>query len=102
MTLTDLHRDLVKRMDDSNDVIRIETARIFGLMFKTCFPLYEEYDVSDQHFKYIIKSFLIHLDDSNPEIQQACFNFLKEVCGYNHTTFMKQAEAVRGRHSDPT
>jgi len=100
--LTDLHRDLVKRMDDSNDAIRIEVARIFTLMFKTCFPPFKNYDYSDQHFKYIVKSFLIHLDDSNPEVQQACFAFLKNVCTYNLDTFRGQVEAVRGRHSDPT
>lgn len=100
--VTDLHRELVKRMDDSNDDIRIEVARVFGIMMKTCFPPFEVYDTSKMHFEYIVKSFLIHLDDSNPEIQKACFEFLQGSASYHSETFKKQLEIVRGRHSDPT
>lgn len=102
MELTDLHREMLKRMDDSDDDIRIEVTRVFQIMMKTCFPPFEVYDLNDQHFAYIVKTFLIHLDDSNPLVQQAVQKLLRGIAYYALPTFKKQVMAVRGRHSDPT
>ena len=57
-------------------------------------PLDAEYDLHDQHFSYICKSFLVHVDDDNPQIREACFDFLMQIREYNLSSYVVQLQVV--------
>jgi hypothetical protein len=48
-----------------------------------------------------VKHSLIHLDDSNPDVQKAVFFFLKQAAPYNPKVLVQLATAARSRHSTP-
>jgi dynein assembly factor 5 len=98
--LTDLHRDFLKRMDDSNDTMRIEVCKMYKVFMEHCFPPYEVYDVNNQHFGYMCKIFLVHLDDANPEVQRAVFSLLSDIGSYNIGGFIQALNNVKGKHTD--
>jgi dynein assembly factor 5 len=100
MELTDLHRDFLKRMDDSNDTMRIEVCGMYKVFMKNCFPPYPVYDVNNQHFSYMCKIFLVHLDDANPEVQRAVFSLLSDIGSYNIGGFIQALNNVKGKHTD--
>lgn len=59
----EIYPELLKRLDDSQDGIRIATSETFCVFFKY---LPDPWSVS--LYEYTIKNIFIHLDDQNPEI----------------------------------
>lgn len=98
-SLTELHRDLLKRLDDSHDDIRLEVVATFTLLFHRVFPPAEEYDKTQSYFRYILQTFYIHLDDSNPRIIGACFEFLKSSIDYDRKVFINETEAAKKKQT---
>jgi dynein assembly factor 5 len=60
----EIYPELLKRLDDSQDGIRVATAETFQVFFK---HLPDPW--SSSLYEYTIKNIFIHLDDQNPEIQ---------------------------------
>lgn len=60
----------MKRLDDANDQVREKAANCISVLFQT--PLPADYDMSSSknHFEFIYKTLLIHLDDMDPKFQQ--------------------------------
>ena len=59
----EIYPELLKRLDDSQDSIRIATSETFSTFFKY---LPDPWSVS--LYEYTVKNIFIHLDDQNPEI----------------------------------
>ena len=59
----EIYPELLKRLDDSQDGIRIATADTFQVFFR-CLPD----PWSSSLYEYTVKNIFIHLDDQNPEI----------------------------------
>jgi hypothetical protein len=55
--------ELLKRMDDSNDRIRIECAAVFE-RFLPSMP--RKYDSAQ--FDYLVRGLVVHLDDQNRQV----------------------------------
>jgi dynein assembly factor 5, axonemal len=68
--LHNIYPDLLKRLDDSSDDIRIAAARAFSA-YMDCFR--DNYDVIlyRAHIEAIYSGLLVHLDDPDGSIQQA-------------------------------
>jgi len=62
----EIYPELLKRLDDSQDGIRIATAETFNVFFK-----YLPDPWSSSLYDYTIKTIFIHLDDQNSDIQKA-------------------------------
>ncbi len=76
-----IYSELLKRLDDSQDSIRIVTCKTFAsyLSKKGGCPT----TLDSVHYEAIIKGISIHIDDTNPEIQQAVFESLCVGCSKN-------------------
>lgn len=61
----ELYPELLKRLDDSNDVVRVAACKCFVSYFKA---LPAEW--SGSLFRYIVSSLFIHLDDPERLVQQ--------------------------------
>jgi len=59
----EIYPDLLKRLDDAQDGIRIETAKNFELFFELVPNPW-----SSSLYEYSVKNIFIHLDDPNPAI----------------------------------
>eukprot|EP00438_Fugacium_kawagutii_P021966 Skav200156 [mRNA] locus=scaffold4148:25539:36637:- [translate_table: standard] len=59
-----VYPELLKRLDDSNDKIRVAVCEALNVFFK-CLP----HKWSRSLFEYILRNLFVHLDDPNPEVQ---------------------------------
>lgn len=68
--LHNMYPDLLKRLDDSSDEVRITVSKTF-LAYFDCFE--NGYDVTlyRAHLEAIYKGLLVHLDDPEQKIQEA-------------------------------
>jgi len=69
--MKEIYEQLLKRLDDAQDGIRIETAKTFELFFEL---LPENW--SNSLYDYAIKGIFIHLDDNNVEVRDAIVKVL--------------------------
>ncbi|KAF6025020.1 HEATR2 [Bugula neritina] len=68
--LYNIYPNLLKRLDDSNDNVRIAVSKTLEAYFKS---FNEQYDAKSYraHFEELVKGLFLHLDDSNTEVQEA-------------------------------
>ncbi|XP_064394922.1 dynein axonemal assembly factor 5-like [Halichondria panicea] len=92
-----LYSDLLKRLDDSSDEIRLSITHTL-IAFIRAFP--EGYDSTlyRAHLEELYKGLLIHLDDPSPQIQEAIFNVLKEAARLDHPLLTQQLQEVKHKH----
>lgn len=68
----EIYPELLKRLDDAQDGIRLETCKSFEVLFK-----YLQNPWSSSLYSYTIKQIFIHIDDPNQEIQNAIVKVLE-------------------------
>ena len=61
-----LYPELLKRLDDSNDAIRVEAARAFEKFLQGMAPGFEP-----GQMEYMVRALSVHLDDGNAGVQDA-------------------------------
>jgi len=71
-----IYPEVLKRMDDSSDDIRITTAKVICTYFDSL-PLSYDKNFYQLHLEFIYRTMLIHLDDQNEMVQEACLVSLK-------------------------
>ena len=81
-----IYEQLLKRLDDAQDQIRIEACKTFELFFEQLPEMW-----SNSLLDYCIKGIFIHLDDNNDEVRQACIKTLKKSARINPDTFLDVA-----------
>ena len=74
--LLDTYQLLLKRMDDSQNTIRIETCKVLVLFFKI---VNEKVKISESIYEFIVKTLFIHFDDQNEIIRKNLKEVLKEA-----------------------
>merc|ERR1740129_255778 len=94
--LREVYPELLKRLDDSNDKIRVAVCEALSVFFK-CLPP----NWSRTLFEYILKTLFIHLDDPNPEIQQGIYGVLEAAVHQDHVTFLHEAKTAGAKSSHP-
>ncbi|KAF0691040.1 Aste57867_17652 [Aphanomyces stellatus] len=95
--VSQLYHDILKRLDDSNDVVRKAACATF-ITFLHAAPR--------THFRgtiidYTMDALFVHLDDSDPDIQAAVFDVLKETFAVDADLLAKKARDHRTRHRSP-
>mmetsp|Transcript_5713 Transcript_5713/g.23486 ORF Transcript_5713/g.23486 Transcript_5713/m.23486 type:complete len:938 (-) Transcript_5713:210-3023(-) len=96
--LTDEHRryvypELLKRMDDSRDEIRVTCAGVVAAFFRSMPRDYDETNVG-----YLLKGFLIHMDDPNPDVQEAVCRALEIAAEKKPDAVVEAVKAARDTH----
>jgi hypothetical protein len=80
-------------MDDSNDKIRIETAHAFTRYFAS---MPKSWDSSQ--YDYLVRGLLVHVDDSNPDVQQAVMPALAAAAVVEPSVFIEIVEECKRKH----
>lgn len=91
-----LYTELIKRLDDAQDGIRIETCKVFEVFFDTISPKW-----STGLFEYTLKAVFVHLDDQNPKIQEAVTNVLKKASRVQTQDFIRMAGELGDKSAHP-
>lgn len=95
--LHQVYPELLKRMDDSSDEIRIVVTKTFLAYFRA-FPSDYDCDLYKLHLQAMFKGLLVHLDDPSASIQEATLNVLKDAAKVQPLLLKEQVEAVRHKH----
>jgi len=95
--LHQIYPELLKRMDDSSDEIRIVVTKTFLAYFRA-FPSDYDNDLYKLHLEALFKGLLVHLDDPSASIQEAVLNVLKEAAHVQPLLVKEQVELVRHKH----
>lgn len=77
--LHNMYLDLLKRLDDSNDEIRITVSRTF-LAYLDCFQQAYDVQLYRAHLEAMYKGLLVHLDDPDERIQEAILGKIRYFC----------------------
>eukprot|EP00933_Yihiella_yeosuensis_P061402 TRINITY_DN64202_c0_g1_i1.p1 TRINITY_DN64202_c0_g1~~TRINITY_DN64202_c0_g1_i1.p1 ORF type:complete len:954 (+),score=180.88 TRINITY_DN64202_c0_g1_i1:112-2973(+) len=94
--LREVYPELLKRLDDSNDKIRVAVCEALNCFFK-CLPA----NWSRTLYEYILKTLFVHLDDPNLEIQQGIYAVLEAALHQDYATFIKEAQIAGAKSTHP-
>jgi dynein assembly factor 5 len=97
--LHQLHSDLLKRLDDNSDEVRIAVSKTL-VTFASAFPAKYERDLYKAHTEDLYKGLLVHLDDPSSLIQEGVLGVLKEACRLNPDLLREQLDDVKHRHRE--
>eukprot|EP00347_Sterkiella_histriomuscorum_P013730 403363587 len=92
----EIYPELLKRLDDSQDSIRIETANTFKVFFT-----YLPDPWSSSLYDYTVKNIFIHLDDQNQDIQNVIMEVLKLAARVQTEKFLEIALDQQQKFSHP-
>ncbi|KAL5019260.1 hypothetical protein ScPMuIL_004982 [Solemya velum] len=95
--LHNMYPELLKRLDDSSDEIRIMVSKTF-LAYLDCFE--DKYDTNlyRAHLEAMYRGLLVHLDDPETKIQEAILDVLKKAAELKPSLLMNELEQVRHKH----
>merc|ERR1719378_733804 len=94
--LREIYPELLKRLDDSNDKIRVAICEALCVFFKCLPPKW-----SRSLFEYILRTLFVHLDDPAPDIRQGIYAALEEAVHQDYNTFINEAKAATAKSSHP-
>merc|ERR1712188_233496 len=94
--LREVYPELLKRLDDSNDKIRIAVCDALTAFFKCLPPGW-----SRSLYEYVLRTLFVHLDDPNPEIQQAIYGVLEAAVHQDYAAFIAEAKAAAAKSAHP-
>lgn len=91
-----LYPELLKRLDDAQDSIRIEVCKVFEIFFDQIPNPW-----SSSLYEYTIKTIFIHLDDQNEKIQQAIVSVLRKASRVQRPDFIQQCREFEKKSVHP-
>jgi len=91
-----IYPGLIKSMDDSNDSVRIKTSEVI-YEYLNCLPS----SCERQDFNDIMKSLLIHLDDSNNLLQEAVTSAIRAAILLNPKLCLEYITTVHPHQHTP-
>jgi dynein assembly factor 5 len=99
--LHNIYPDLLKRLDDGSDDVRVAAAGAFSA-YLACFG--EQYNVAlyRAHLEAIYAGLLIHLDDPDSGIQTAVLETLKSAAHIAPDMLLKEVDLIRHKHRSTT
>jgi len=96
-----LYPELLKRLDDANDQVRVVACGPLSALFAAL--RYSNTYSSDANFdrtnyQYLLRGLLVHLDDPSPQIQSVVMGLLQEAMHLDPPVFSAEVRDVRERH----
>ena len=93
-------------MDDSNDAIRKETTVSFGILFRNmqenkkelAEPKDPETVFAETYLAEMVRELLIHMDDTNADVQQNVLDCLKEAAAVDPQIVLEETLKIKEYH----
>jgi hypothetical protein len=93
----EIYPKLLKRLDDSNDGIRISICHTLNMFFQAA----PKSSYSSTTIEYTLDQLFIHLDDPDPTIQQAVYEVIIRLSTLSKNIVLKKTEKNRISHRSP-
>lgn len=91
-----IYPELLKRLDDSNDGCRVAVAATLRAFCDEALPTYD-----DTNAGYLLAGMLVHMDDANPQVQEAVFGAVGAAAGVKPAVVREEVQKVQQRHRTP-
>ncbi|XP_075141174.1 dynein axonemal assembly factor 5 [Leptodactylus fuscus] len=98
--LNKIYPELVKRLDDASDEVRITAAKTLALWFKFIDDRYERTTYRG-HLEFLYRCLLVHLDDSDTALQATVLDVLQQASVIYPSVLIQEIEAVKHKHRTP-
>ncbi|OCT64179.1 hypothetical protein XELAEV_18045280mg [Xenopus laevis] len=98
--LNKIYPELLKRLDDASDEVRVAAAKTLYQWFK-CLPDEYERTTYKGHLEFLYRGLLVHLDDPDASLQLIVLDLLKEGSAVCPSLLVQEIEAVRHKHRSP-
>eukprot|EP00903_Cladosiphon_okamuranus_P019980 g18356.t1 len=92
-----IYPELLKRLDDSNDTVRMAVCGTIAAFFKATAPQ----NVRGSVLTYSSEQLLVHLDDQDERMQRAVFAVLEVAASIDPASVSKLAAEARSSHRSP-
>ncbi|KAM9305509.1 dynein axonemal assembly factor 5 [Gastrophryne carolinensis] len=98
--LNKIYPEMLKRVDDASDEVRITAARTLSQWFKC---INDQYDRTTYrgHLEFLYRGLLVHLDDPDSSLQICVLDVLKEASSVYPSLLAQEIEAVKHKHRTP-
>lgn len=99
-TLNKIYPELLKRLDDSSDEVRVVALQTLGQWLSS---LNTDYDAElfSPHLRLLFQQLLLHLDDTSASVQGQVFEILRNGSSVHPTLLKKSVEGVREKLRSP-
>ncbi|XP_072415938.1 dynein axonemal assembly factor 5-like [Chiloscyllium punctatum] len=98
--LNKLYPELLKRLDDGLDEVRIAAAKALSVWFQCAGDNYDQL-LFKSHLEFIYHGLLVHLDDPESNIQKQLLDVLKVGSFLSPSLLIQEIEAVKHKHRSP-
>ncbi|XP_060561943.1 dynein axonemal assembly factor 5-like [Ruditapes philippinarum] len=95
--LHNMYLELLKRLDDSSDEIRLMVSKTF-LAYLDSFEQAYDVQLYRAHLEAMFKGLLVHLDDPDEKIQEAILGVLKKAGGLLPGMLIQEVETTKHKH----
>ncbi|KAH3861633.1 dynein axonemal assembly factor 5-like [Dreissena polymorpha] len=95
--LHNMYLELLKRLDDSSDEIRLTVAKTF-LAYLDCFEKAYDVQLYRAHLEAMYKGLLVHLDDPDERIQEAILGVLKKAGSLLPGMLLQEVQGSKHKH----
>uniref|UniRef100_A0A672RML2 Dynein assembly factor 5, axonemal-like n=1 Tax=Sinocyclocheilus grahami TaxID=75366 RepID=A0A672RML2_SINGR len=99
-SLNKIYPELLKRVDDSSEDVRVEALKSLSSWFSS---LGKNYDPQScrPHLEFLFQQLLLYMDDPNTKIQDSVLEVLKVASEVDGRLLQQQTEAVREKQRSP-
>lgn len=92
-----MYPELLKRLDDSSDEIRLKMTKTL-LAYLDCFQGSYDVQLYRAHLEAIYRGLLLHLDDPQEKIQEAVLEVMKSAASLHPHMMIQEVECVQHKH----
>ncbi|XP_076838307.1 dynein axonemal assembly factor 5 [Brachyhypopomus gauderio] len=93
-TLNKIYPELLKRVDDSSEEVRVEALKVLSAWFSGLGRDYEP-AAHRPHLEFLLQQLLLYLDDPDQQVQLLVLEVLKAAGGVDPALLRKEVEVVR-------
>ncbi|KTG05948.1 hypothetical protein cypCar_00022633 [Cyprinus carpio] len=99
-SLNKIYPELLKRVDDSSEDVRVEALKSLSTWFSS---LGKNYDTQScrPHLEFLFQQLLLYMDDPDTKIQDSVLEVLKVASEVDGGLLQQQTEAVREKQRSP-
>ncbi|XP_038675624.1 dynein assembly factor 5, axonemal-like [Scyliorhinus canicula] len=98
--LNKVYPELLKRLDDCSDEVRIAAAKALSVWFQ-CAGILNDQSLFKSHLEFLYRGLLVHLDDPESNIQKLLLDVLKVGSFLSPSLLTQEIEAVKHKHRSP-
>ncbi|XP_031420649.1 dynein axonemal assembly factor 5 isoform X2 [Clupea harengus] len=99
-TLNKIYPEVLKRVDDGNEEVRVSALKALGVWLSSLGKNYNSQS-NQPHLEFLFQQLLLYLDDPDSRVQEATFEVLKAGSAVHPSLMQKEVEGVRDKQRCP-